>query len=194
MRLHGLGAGAYEVVLQAFQGGEGVGALVVREARGREVLESAPVPLHLPAQGVAGRCRFDERGASVGGRGAAADEAGLFEAADRAAGAGDPQALQFRFDAAQCLEQLGEAAALTEYRAVLPYYENGQSAFVADPARAFDVRRRIGLLLLTTGDHAAGHQQLHSLHYDTERAYGPYHALAVDLRRALDRQQMGRLA
>ena len=46
---------------------------------------------------------------------------------ERAAEAGqaDPQSLQFRYEAAQCLEQLGEpAAALAEYRALLPYYEN----------------------------------------------------------------------
>ncbi|MET7615839.1 serine/threonine-protein kinase [Streptomyces sp. NPDC005408] len=110
---------------------------------------------------------------------------------DRAAEAGpaDPQTLQFRYDAAQCLEQLGEAAAaLTEYRAVLPYYENQQSGG-ADAARAFDVRHRIGNLLLAVGDHTAAHQQLQSLLYDTERVYGPYHALPVELRRALDRQR-----
>ena len=46
---------------------------------------------------------------------------------ERAAEAGqaDPQSLRFRYEAAQCLEQLGEpAAALAEYRALLPYYEN----------------------------------------------------------------------
>ncbi|MDN3293119.1 protein kinase [Streptomyces ficellus] len=110
---------------------------------------------------------------------------------DRSAEAGpaDPQTLQFRYDAAQCLEQLGEtAAALAEYRAVLPYYENGQSAG-ADPARAFDIRHRIGHLLLAMGDHTGAYQQLQSLLYDTERTYGPYHPLAADLRRALDRQQ-----
>ncbi|MFB7374599.1 protein kinase [Streptomyces sp. NPDC056222] len=112
---------------------------------------------------------------------------------DRAAEAGpaDPQTLQFRYEAAQCLEQLGEtAAALTEYRALLPFHEQG-----ADQARFFDIRRRIGMLLLATGDHTAGHQQLQALLYDTERTYGPYHALPTDLRRALARQQqMGRFA
>ncbi|WP_327324061.1 protein kinase [Streptomyces sp. NBC_01210] len=108
---------------------------------------------------------------------------------DRAAEAGpaDPQTLQFRYDAAQCLEQLGEpAAALAEYRAVLPYYENPQAP---DPARAFDVRHRIGHLLLAVGDHTAARQQLQGLLYDAERAYGPYHQLPVELRRALDRQR-----
>ncbi|MER5463162.1 MULTISPECIES: serine/threonine-protein kinase [unclassified Streptomyces] len=108
---------------------------------------------------------------------------------DRTAEAGpaDPQTLQFRYDAALCLEQLGEAAAaLAEYRAVLPYYENQQAS---DPARAFDVRHRIGNLLLAVGDHAAARQQLQALLYDAERTYGPYHQLPVELRRALDRQQ-----
>src|SRR5690606_14458276 len=48
-------------------------------------------------------------------------------AAERAAEAGqaDPQSLRYRYEAAQCLEQLGDpAGALAEYRALLPYYEN----------------------------------------------------------------------
>ena len=108
---------------------------------------------------------------------------------DRTAEAGpaDPQTLHYRYDAAQCLEQLGEpAAALAEYRAVLPYYESRQAA---DPARAFDVRHRIGNLLLAVGDHTAAWRQLQGLLHDAERAYGLYHPLPVELRRALDRQQ-----
>ncbi|MBT2398407.1 serine/threonine-protein kinase [Streptomyces sp. ISL-100] len=117
---------------------------------------------------------------------------------DRAAESGlaDPQALQFRYDAAQCLEQLGEpAAALAEYRGLLPYYENqygagGPAATATDAtARAFDIRHRIANLLLAMGDHAAAHAQLQSLLYDAERAYGPYHPLPADVRRALDRHQ-----
>ncbi|MFI6107342.1 protein kinase [Streptomyces sp. NPDC051310] len=110
---------------------------------------------------------------------------------DRAAEAGpaDPQTLQFRYDAALCLEQLGEtAAALAEYRALLPYHEAGQPAG-GDPGRAFDIRHRIGHLLLAMGDHTGAHQQLQSLLHDTERVYGPYHPLAAELRRALERQQ-----
>ncbi|MFI8767994.1 protein kinase [Streptomyces sp. NPDC053792] len=106
-------------------------------------------------------------------------------AEDRGAEAGpaDPQFLQFRYDAALCLEQLGEtAAALGEFRAVLPYYER-------DLARAFDIRQRIGLLLLAAGEHAAGQEELQRLLFDAERAYGPYHPLPVDLRRALDHQR-----
>ncbi|MFF3752933.1 protein kinase [Streptomyces sp. NPDC002018] len=111
---------------------------------------------------------------------------------DRAAeaGPGDPQTLQFRYDAAQCLEQLGEpAAALAEYRAVLPYYESGRPGAAGDPGRAFDIRHRVAHLLLAVGDHAAARQQLQNLLWDTERAYGAYHALPVELRRTLERQQ-----
>ncbi|MGW8889773.1 protein kinase domain-containing protein [Streptomyces sp. NPDC055749] len=111
---------------------------------------------------------------------------------DRTADAGpaDVQTLQFRYDAAQCLEQLGEpAAALAEYRAVLPYYENAYGAVTADPGRAFDIRHRIGHLLLAVGDHAAGRGQLQTLLYDAERAYGPHHPLPVELRRQLEHQQ-----
>ncbi|MEU9981993.1 serine/threonine-protein kinase [Streptomyces sp. NPDC050856] len=110
---------------------------------------------------------------------------------DRAAeaGPGDPQTLQFRYEAALCLEQLGEAAAaLAEYRAVLPYYDSARPAGT-EPGRAFDIRQRIGHLLLALGDHTAAYQQLQSLLYDAELAYGPYHPLAAELRRALDRQQ-----
>ncbi|MFI1225779.1 MULTISPECIES: protein kinase domain-containing protein [unclassified Streptomyces] len=113
-------------------------------------------------------------------------------AEDRAAGAGpaDAQALQFRYDAAQCLEQLGEAgAALGEYRAVLPYYENAYGAITSDPGRALDIRHRIGQLLLAVGDHTAGRAQLQALLYDAERTYGPHHPLPADLRRLLSHQR-----
>ncbi|MXG28167.1 protein kinase domain-containing protein [Streptomyces sp. YIM 132580] len=102
----------------------------------------------------------------------------------------DPQVLQFRYDAAQCLEQLGEAtAALGEYRAVLPYYENAYGAVTTDPGRALDIRHRIGQLLLAVGDHRAGRAQLQALLYDAERTYGPHHPLPADLRRRLSHQQ-----
>ncbi|KAA6198073.1 serine/threonine protein kinase, partial [Streptomyces parvus] len=111
---------------------------------------------------------------------------------DRTAEAGpaDTQALQFRYDAAQCLEQLGEAgAALVEYRAVLPYYENAYGPITSDPGRALDIRHRIGQLLLAVGDHTAGRAQLQALLYDAERTYGPHHPLPVDLRRLLSHQR-----
>ncbi|MFH9763223.1 protein kinase [Streptomyces anulatus] len=113
-------------------------------------------------------------------------------AEDRAAEAGpsDAQALQFRYDAAQCLEQLGEAgAALVEYRAVLPYYENAYGPIASEPGRALDIRHRIGQLLLAVGDHTAGRAQLQALLYDAERTYGPHHPLPMDLRRLLSHQR-----
>ncbi|MDV9193384.1 tetratricopeptide repeat protein, partial [Streptomyces sp. SR27] len=108
-------------------------------------------------------------------------------AADREAEAGpaDPQVLQFRYDAALCLEQLGETAeALAEFRAVLPYFEHE-----GDQARAFDIRQRIGLLLVATGEHGEGQDRLQRLLFDAERAYGPYHPLPVELRRVLEHQR-----
>ncbi|MEU5284088.1 serine/threonine-protein kinase [Streptomyces sp. NPDC020755] len=113
-------------------------------------------------------------------------------AEDRTAEAGqaDAQALQFRYDAAQCLEQLGEAgAALVEYRAILPYYENAYGPIASDPGRALDIRHRIGQLLLAVGDHTAGRAQLQALLYDAERTYGPHHPLPMDLRRLLSHQR-----
>ncbi|MFD9422172.1 MULTISPECIES: serine/threonine-protein kinase [unclassified Streptomyces] len=113
-------------------------------------------------------------------------------AEDRTAEAGpaDGQTLQYRYDAAQCLEQLGEtAAALHEYRSVLPYYENGYGTVGTDPGRAFDIRHRIGHLLLAVGDHTAGRAQIQALLYDAERVYGPHHPLPVELRRRLTHQQ-----
>jgi hypothetical protein len=100
------------------------------------------------------------------------------------AGQADPQSLRFRYEAAQCLEQLGEpAAALAEYRALLPYYEN---QYVAQDAElSFEVRRRIGHLLLALGDRAAAHDTLARLRYDVERLRGPGHPLVGDIGRTL---------
>ncbi|SEE99967.1 Serine/threonine protein kinase [Streptomyces sp. Ag109_O5-10] len=105
---------------------------------------------------------------------------------ERAAEAGqaDPQALRFRYETAQCLEQLGEpAAALAEYRALLPYYENQYVA--GDPQLAHEVRRRIGHLLLALGDRPAAHDTLTRLLFDVERLHGPGHPLAGEVRRTL---------
>jgi len=105
---------------------------------------------------------------------------------ERAAEAGqsDPQSLRFRYDAAQCLEQLGEpAAALAEYRALLPYYENQYVA--GGPELAHDVRRRIGHLLLALGDRSAAHDTLARLLHDVERVQGPGHPLAAEVHRTL---------
>ncbi|MFI9152742.1 protein kinase [Streptomyces sp. NPDC053367] len=105
---------------------------------------------------------------------------------ERAAEAGqaDPQSLRYRYDAAQCLEQLGEpAAALAAYRELLPYYENQYVS--GDPELAHDVRRRIGHLLLALGDRAAAHDTLIRLLHDVERLQGPAHPLSADIRRTL---------
>ncbi len=110
---------------------------------------------------------------------------------ERAAESGpaDPQALQFRYDAAQCLEQLGEpAAALGEYRVLLPYYENGYVSG-GDPARAFELRHRMAQLLLAMGDHGEAGRQSQALLHDVERVYGSYHPLVGEIRRGLDRQR-----
>lgn len=112
-------------------------------------------------------------------------------AEDRTAESGpaDPQALQFRYDAAQCLEQLGEpAAALAELRALLPYYENGYVSG-GDPARAFELRHRMAQLLLAMGDHGEALRQSQALLYEAERAYGAYHPLVAEVRRGLERQR-----
>ncbi|MGE7387655.1 protein kinase domain-containing protein [Streptomyces sp. NPDC004126] len=98
--------------------------------------------------------------------------------------AGDPQALRFRYDAAQCLEQLGEpAAALAEYRSLLPLFENHYAN--PDPGLPLDVRRRIAHLLLSLGDRPAAHDTLVRLLYDADRVHGPAHPLPVEIRRTL---------
>lgn len=96
----------------------------------------------------------------------------------------DPQSLQFRYEAAQCLEQLGEpAAALAEYRALLPYYENQYAT--TDITLPLEVRRRIGHLLLALGDRAAAHDTLVRLLHDAERLHGPGHPFPAEIRRTL---------
>ena len=91
--------------------------------------------------------------------------------------------LQYRYEAAQCLEQLGEAtAALSEYRTLLPYFEQYRAT---DPVLPLEVRRRIGHLLLSVGDRAAAHDVLSRLLYDADRIQGPHHPFSVELRRTL---------
>ncbi|MFH9226693.1 serine/threonine-protein kinase [Streptomyces lydicus] len=92
------------------------------------------------------------------------------------------QALQFHFEAAQCLEQLGEVAqALEEYRALLPYFEH----YADDPVRPLEIRRSIGHLLLAQGERGAAQETLSRLLYDAERLHGPHHAFTEELRRTL---------
>ncbi|MFJ5217905.1 serine/threonine-protein kinase [Streptomyces sp. NPDC088354] len=93
------------------------------------------------------------------------------------------QSLQYRYEAAQCLEQLGEAAAaLAEYRALLPSFEQYRAT---DPELPLEVRRRIGQLLLSVGDRIGAHDVLSRLLYDSDRVHGPHHPLSVELRRTL---------
>ncbi|MEV6649353.1 serine/threonine-protein kinase [Streptomyces sp. NPDC051219] len=99
-------------------------------------------------------------------------------------GAADPQSLRFRYEAAQCLEQLGEpAAALAEYRALLPYFENRYAN--SDLELPLEVRRRIGHLLLALGDRPAAHDTLARLLFDAERLHGPNHPFPAEIRRTL---------
>ncbi|MFJ7592690.1 protein kinase [Streptomyces sp. NPDC097617] len=98
--------------------------------------------------------------------------------------AGDPQSLRFRYDAAQCLEQLGEpAAALAEYRSLLPFFENHYAN--PDPGLPLEVRRRIAHLLLSLGDRQAAHDTLARLLFDAERLHGPAHPFPAEVRRTL---------
>ncbi|MGX1779683.1 protein kinase domain-containing protein [Streptomyces diastaticus] len=100
------------------------------------------------------------------------------------AGTADPRSLQFRYEAAQCLEQLGEpGAALAEYRALLPYFENQYVS--TDRDLPLEVRRRIGHLLLALGDRPAAQDTLLRLLHDAEQRYGPAHPLPAEVRRTL---------
>jgi tetratricopeptide (TPR) repeat protein len=102
-----------------------------------------------------------------------------------AAGASDPQALRFRYEAALCLEQLGDAgAALAEYRALLPHLDQ-QAA--ADPVLPLEVRRRAGQLLVACGDHSGARMVLAHLRSDAERLYGPHHSLVAEAGHMLER-------
>ncbi|MFD7669134.1 serine/threonine protein kinase, partial [Streptomyces sp. NPDC059788] len=92
------------------------------------------------------------------------------------------QALQFHYEAAQCLEQLGEVTqALDEYRALLPHFER----YPDDPMRPLEIRRSIGHLLLALGERGAAHEALSRLLYDAERLHGPHGAFPAEVRRTL---------
>ncbi|SEG36141.1 serine/threonine protein kinase [Actinacidiphila yanglinensis] len=98
-------------------------------------------------------------------------------------GGADRQALQYRYEATQCLEQLGDTTtALSEYRVLLPYFERWAGT---DPGPALDIRRRIGHLLLSIGDRRAARDVLTRLLYDAERVRGPHHPFPAEVRRTL---------
>ncbi|MDH6116662.1 serine/threonine protein kinase [Kitasatospora sp. GAS204A] len=101
------------------------------------------------------------------------------------------QALEHRRKAAACLEQLGRAPeALAEYRALLADHTarltSGQDA---DPARCFDLRERIGLLLAGSGDTEGAWEWLLALLFDREPRLGPHHPDVQRLRQHLDQLQ-----
>jgi tRNA A-37 threonylcarbamoyl transferase component Bud32/tetratricopeptide (TPR) repeat protein len=98
-------------------------------------------------------------------------------------GGADRQALQFRYEAAQCLEQLGDPrAALAEYRVLLPYFERYATT---SPGTPLDIRRRTAHLLLSVGDRAAARDVLTRLLYDAGRVHGPHHPFSAEIRRTL---------
>ena len=77
----------------------------------------------------------------------------------------------------------GPAAALAEYRSLLPYFENQYAN--DDRELPLEVRRRIGQLLLTLGDRPAARETLARLLFDAERLHGPHHAFPGEIRRTL---------
>jgi hypothetical protein len=98
-------------------------------------------------------------------------------------GGADRQALRFRYEAAQCMEQLGDTrTAIGEYRVLLPYFERYGAT---DPGPPLDIRRRIGHLLLSVGDRRAAREVLTRLLYDAERVHGPHHPFPGEVRRTL---------
>ncbi|MFJ2959868.1 protein kinase [Streptomyces sp. NPDC087270] len=98
-------------------------------------------------------------------------------------GGADRQALQYRYEATQCLEQLGDTtSALSEYRVLLPYFERWAAT---DPGPPLEIRRRIGHLLLSVGDRHAARDVLTRLLYDSERVRGLHHPFPAEVRRTL---------
>ncbi len=112
----------------------------------------------------------------------------LAEACAGSGGRADAEALEWWFQAAECLEPAGEpVSALAEYRAVLAGYEQRRAeGLPTDPERLYRVRQRIGELLARTGDPAAAQRLLIDLWLELERAYGPHHPRVVELRGVLD--------
>lgn len=117
----------------------------------------------------------------------------LAEAAAARRGPADPEALECRREAARCLEQLGEgAAALAEYRALLPLYEARlHRGGDGDWESLFDLRERIGKLLAADGDTRGAREVLLPLLAEKERHHGPHHPEVVQLRVELEWLQRG---
>ncbi|MFC5665290.1 protein kinase [Kitasatospora misakiensis] len=94
------------------------------------------------------------------------------------------RALEPRFRAAECLEQLGGGAeALAEYQALLAVWPE------AEPERLLDLRERIGVLLASLGETEAAWSWLLQLLFDRERREGPHHPAVRRLRQTLDTLQ-----
>ncbi|MEE1824180.1 protein kinase [Streptomyces sp. BE20] len=93
-------------------------------------------------------------------------------------------AVEYRYRAAECLEQLGRGAeALAEYRALLADWPD------TDQERGLDLRERIGGLLAALGEAEAAWSWLLQLLFDRERREGPHHPAVRRLRRTLDSLQ-----
>ncbi|MDH6144017.1 MULTISPECIES: serine/threonine-protein kinase [Kitasatospora] len=103
-------------------------------------------------------------------------------------------ALEHRRRTAACLEQLGRVTeALAEYRALLADCTARLAEGAdTDPARCFELRERIGLLLAGSGDPDGAWEWLLALLFDREPRLGPHHPDVLRLRRHLDQLQQHR--
>ncbi|TQF07411.1 protein kinase [Kitasatospora acidiphila] len=103
-------------------------------------------------------------------------------------------ALEHRRRTATCLEQLGRVTeALAEYRALLADCTARLAEGAdTDPARCFELRERIGLLLAGSGDPDGAWEWLLALLFDREPRLGPHHPDVLRLRRHLDQLQQHR--
>jgi serine/threonine protein kinase len=98
-------------------------------------------------------------------------------------GPASAEALEFRYQAAQCREQSGDlAGALAEYQAIRPAY----AALPAhDAMKDLAMRDRVGRLLIATGQPQHAWPVLLGLLQDKERLLGPQHPDNVALRDVL---------
>ncbi|MFE4974071.1 protein kinase [Kitasatospora sp. NPDC056651] len=98
-----------------------------------------------------------------------------------------PQGLDHRYRAAICLDRLGHGTeALAEYQALLAAHTTRlESGLDTDPERSYDLRERIGLHLVATGDSGNAWHWLLSLLLDRERRDGPHHPAVRRIRQSL---------